>query len=355
VSIAVFRATTLLAAAPAHHHGRFILLFIVVILLAVGVTLLAQRHHHRRPPDQTTGPEITVTAVAEVARRHNGPRVKFLAWFALAGVAVYVAVDVLLKFLRPGYSLLYNAESDYGRGPWYWVMDLNFLLRCGLSLAVASALAGTVRPDSRLRGGLALLVAWAVCSGLLAFFADDPEGQRQHGSGLVHLALAFIAFVCVVIGTILISVSLRSDPAWRLVRGAMLVVAIAAAAAFLLLFFSAAGHKHAPGGLYERIFLGLELLWMTVAAARVTRVTEGRGAASGPSGRAGRRGSTDRRGPAFAARASGSASSSAAIWLAVFGAGLVGRSAPAADRAAGRKLVSEGRNPGPYRLDRTGR
>jgi hypothetical protein len=46
---------------------------------------------------------------------------------------------VLLGFLRPRYSLLYNAESDYGRGPWYWVMDLNFLLRCALSLAAAGA------------------------------------------------------------------------------------------------------------------------------------------------------------------------------------------------------------------------
>ncbi len=27
-------------------------------------------------------------------------------------------------------------------------------------------------------------------------------------------------------------------------------------------------HKHAPGGLYERLFLGLQLLWMVVAAAR---------------------------------------------------------------------------------------
>jgi hypothetical membrane protein len=281
VSIAVFRAMPLAAAAHAHGHaGRYILLFIVVILLAVGVILLVQRRRDRRPLDQTRGPGITVTAVAEVARRHDRPPVKFLAWFALAGVVVYVAVDVLLRFLRPGYSLLYNAESDYGRGPWYWVMDLNFLLRCALSLAVAGALSRTVRPDSRVRGGLALLVAWAVCSGLLAFFADDVEGKPLQGSGKVHLALGFIAFVCVAIGTILISVGLRSDPAWPSVRNVLLGIAVAGAAAFLLLF-SAAGHKHAPGGLYERIFLGLELLWMTVAAARVARITEGRGAAGG--------------------------------------------------------------------------
>jgi hypothetical membrane protein len=213
--------------------------------------------------------EITMTAVLDEPRQRDSlSRARFLAWFALAGIVVYVGIDVLLKFLRPQYSLLYNAESDYGRGPWYWVMDLNFLLRCALSLAVAGALARTVRTDTRVRGGLALLVVWAVCSGLLAFFADDLEGQPVHGSGRVHLALALIAFVCVAIGTVLISAGLRSDPAWRPVSALLLAVSIAGAAAFLLLG-TAAGHKHAPGGLYERIFLGLELLWMAVAAGYI--------------------------------------------------------------------------------------
>jgi Protein of unknown function (DUF998) len=147
-------------------------------------------------------------------------------------------------------------------------MDLNFLLRCALSLAVAGALARTVRPDGRVRNGLALLVIWSVCSGLLAFFADDPEGQPVTSSGVVHLTLAFIAFVCVTIGTGLISISLRSDPAWRPVSGLLFAISLAGVAAFLLLG-TAAGHQHAPGGLYERIFLGLQLLWMAVAAGYI--------------------------------------------------------------------------------------
>jgi hypothetical membrane protein len=199
-------------------------------------------------------------------------RARLLARLALAGVAVYVAIDVLLAFLRPGYSLLYNAESDYGRGPWYWVMDLNFLLRCALSLAIAGALYGTARLGGRARGGLALLVTWAVCSGLLAFFADDIEGTPQHGSGIVHLVLAFIAFTAVTIGAILISASLLSDPAWRPAAPVLLAVSVAGALAYLLLG-TAQKHHHAPGGLYERIFLGLELLWIVIAAIAASRRT----------------------------------------------------------------------------------
>jgi Protein of unknown function (DUF998) len=175
---------------------------------------------------------------------------------------------VLLAFLRPRYSLLYNAESDYGRGPWSWVMDVNFLLRCALSLALVGALSRTIRPDARARAGLVLLAIWAACSGLLAFFADDLEGQPLHFSGVVHLTLAFIAFTCVVIGTILISSSLVSDPAWHSAGTVLLVISLAGAAAYLLLG-AAAGHKHAPGGLYERIFLELELLWIALAAGYI--------------------------------------------------------------------------------------
>ncbi|HXW46042.1 MAG TPA: DUF998 domain-containing protein [Streptosporangiaceae bacterium] len=216
-------------------------------------------------------------------RRHHLQTAKTLGWCALAGVIAYVAVDVLLRFLRPGYSLLYNAESDYGRGPWFWVMDLNFLLRCALSLAVVGALARVPRVDSRdsrATGGRVLLVIWAVCSGLLAFFADDVEGQPLNASGLVHLTLAFVAFVCVAVGTILISASLRSDPGWRPTGTVLLVISALGAAAFLLLA-SAAGHKHAPGGLYERIFLGLELLWIALAGYRSARLPADRAPRAG--------------------------------------------------------------------------
>ncbi len=92
--------------------------------------------------------------------------------------------------------------------------------------------------------------------------------QPVRGSGIAHLALAVVAFICVAVGTILISVSLRSDPAWHTARTVLLAVSLAGAAAFLLLG-AGFGHKHGPGGLYERIFLGLELLWIALAAGYI--------------------------------------------------------------------------------------
>src|SRR5579871_6837703 len=98
---------------------------------------------------------------------------------AIAGVVLYVALDVALVFLRPRFSVLHNAESDYGsKGRFAWVMDANFLLRCALSLAVVKALARLPRAGGRSRAGLVALATWAVTSGLLAFFPDDPVGTK---------------------------------------------------------------------------------------------------------------------------------------------------------------------------------
>jgi len=53
---------------------------------------------------------------------------------SLIGVVLYAAIDTALVFLRPEFSILRNAESDYGsRGAWAWLMDLKFVLRCLLA------------------------------------------------------------------------------------------------------------------------------------------------------------------------------------------------------------------------------
>jgi hypothetical membrane protein len=193
------------------------------------------------------------------------------AWVAIAGVVAYTAIDVALVFLRPRFSVLHNAESDYGsNGPYAWLMDLNFVLRCVLSLAVVRALALAVGHGRRLCTGLALLTVWSVASGLLAFFPDDPVGTETHGLGKVHLAVAGIAFVAVVLGTRVVTRALRAEDAWRPVTAPLAVLSWGALVPILLL-----GHSHlrshSLGGLFEKIFLAMELLWLLVAAAWLAR------------------------------------------------------------------------------------
>ncbi len=192
----------------------------------------------------------------------------------LVGTVLYAAIDTALVFLRPQLSFLHSAESDYGSlGNWDWLMDLNFLLRGALSLAAVRAISfavGDGQQSGRLRRGLRLLQIWAVASALLAFFPDDPAGTQSRWHGDVHLVLAFVAFLCVVLGAIIVTTALRPIPRWSRISGPLTVLAWGALIPLLLL-----GHthfrRHSIGGLYEKVFLGVELLWLLVAALAAGR------------------------------------------------------------------------------------
>ncbi|HVB13228.1 MAG TPA: DUF998 domain-containing protein [Candidatus Dormibacteraeota bacterium] len=205
------------------------------------------------------------TATAPAAPRVAASR---LALLASLGVVIYLVIDGLLAVLRPDVSLLHQAESDYGVGPYSWLMDLNFLLRCALSLAAAGAILRLGAGSGRLRVGAGLLCAWGIGSGILAFFPDDPPGTPVTSAGGVHLIVALIAFLCVAVGTIVLSIGFRHFPELVAVSPLLLVLSLVAVVPLLLL-----GHTHFQAhsldGLYERSFLALELLWLLVVALKL--------------------------------------------------------------------------------------
>jgi hypothetical membrane protein len=184
------------------------------------------------------------------------------------GVVIYVAIDIALAFLRPDYSLLHNAESDYGRGPYFWLMDINFILRCLLSLTLVKALLNNFPKNNPITRAGFWLGLWAVASGLLAFFTDNPYGYPKLQSGPIHLLLGFVAFIGVMIAMVLFS---RLATAMKLSRVAAYSQVTLTVIAFLSLFLM--GHAgirpHSLGGLYERIFLGSVLLWEVILALSI--------------------------------------------------------------------------------------
>jgi hypothetical membrane protein len=185
---------------------------------------------------------------------------------ALGGILLYGAIDVLLAFIDPRYSLLHNAESDYGVGPNAWLMDVNFVLRGVLSVAAVVALWRASAPAARSRPGVVLLLVWAAASGLLAFFPDDPLGQPATQSGRIHIWLAALAFLGIFVGAIMVTLRLGADRGWQKIRPVMLGLAVLAVLPAVLLG-RAIGRPQADFGLFERLFLGLELAWMAVVAA----------------------------------------------------------------------------------------
>jgi len=129
--------------------------------------------------------------------------------------------------------------------------------------------------DGRRRSPAGGSATWALASGALAFFPDDPVGTKTHGLGAVHLALAEVAFVAVIVGTVAGSRAARAGGPLRASASALTVLAYGALVPVILL-----GHAkltvHSLGGLYEKLFLAFEMLWLAVAALTIlsTRHTE---------------------------------------------------------------------------------
>jgi hypothetical membrane protein len=196
----------------------------------------------------------------EIDHHAVGPT-RGVAVAVLAAIAGYVAIDIVLAAVRRDYSLISNAESDYGRGRDAWLMDTNFGLRALLSLAAAWVLS---RSSAIARWPVWLIVVWAVSSGLLGLFPDNPPGYPKHPSGSVHLILAVIAFTAIVVATTAVSITLAKEGGWGRARPVLLGLCVVAIVAYLVLPKTLA-HTHGIGGAVERTFLAAELLWLVVA------------------------------------------------------------------------------------------
>jgi hypothetical membrane protein len=198
---------------------------------------------------------------------------------AIAGALAYIAIDIALAFADPWYSLLHSAESDYGVGPNAWLMDINFVLRGVFSLAAILAVAQTTRAQARSRLGIALLGLWAACSALLAFFPDNPVGTPITQDGRIHLVLAGVAFLALAAGAVVISLRVGADPHWRAARTPLLVLSLVAIVPGVVAILTIR-RPHGDFGLFERIFLGLEILWLVIAAISARMAARMEGASS---------------------------------------------------------------------------
>jgi len=195
-----------------------------------------------------------------------------LASLSLLGIAIYVALDIILGFLPPHYSVIHQPESDYGVGPYGYLMGINFIVRGLFTLACVAALWG--RRTLKSRGewvGAGLLVLWAICSMLLAAFPTDIEGAVATTHGKLHGLLALIAFPAALIGELILSSRLRNDAGWQRFMRLPWIVAWLALPAFLWTGATVArvsAHR-GTAGLAERVFLALVIAWIGIIAFRL--------------------------------------------------------------------------------------
>jgi Protein of unknown function (DUF998) len=202
---------------------------------------------------------------------------------AMAGVTLYVVVDVILQFLPPHYSAIRDAESNLAVGPYGWIMNLNFLGRAATTACAVVAISRVGRASPLRSAGLVLLAAGGVASAILAFFPTDIHPDTQGDSnaaavtyssvGVVHLTLATIGFLAALAAVIALTLWLARVPQLTHARPAAAGFAVLAIAGLLALGLS---FTLAPRilGLAERICLAGILGWTFVACAGIRSIPE---------------------------------------------------------------------------------
>ena len=192
-------------------------------------------------------------------------------WVVVAGVILYVILDVVAQLLPPHYSPVSQAESALAVGKYGWIMTINFLNRGILSLLFIYAFLRTVDiakiSRAQFRTGAYLLGLWAVGAILLAVFPTDVPATPVSLHGAIHLVVAIVAFIGGAFGTLAISQKLGEDQTSQGLKRIALplseLVVVLWAVEFVLPFIFP--HLNSRiGGLTERLFLGSVLLWIGV-------------------------------------------------------------------------------------------
>lgn len=207
----------------------------------------------------------------DVSRRTDRP----LVAVTVVLVTVYIVINVVLALLRPDYSVIGDVESDYGRGRFSWLMDIDFVIRGVLSITALIVLARRriARPWTGILVGI-----WAVTSALLAFFPTNIVGRPRIPSGPVHTGLATVGFIAIAIATVAMSVRIQRRSAGPRVAATGLLVVSGLGALFLLGLRPATALHGA--GLDERLFLLSQLVWLAWASMSTTTIVADREPAS---------------------------------------------------------------------------
>jgi hypothetical protein len=194
---------------------------------------------------------------------------------AMAGVAVYVVVDVVLQFLPPHYSVVSDAESNLAVGPFGWIMNLNFLGRAVTTLCAIVAINRIDQVSGLRRSGVFLMATGGLCSAVLAFFPTDVDaGSGLHAAttaGTVHLYVAGVGFLAALAGILVLTRWMRSAPELAKAYPAAFILAAVTAIGFASLGLSVAVGPELLG-LAERVCLAGVLGWVLVVCRAIRRL-----------------------------------------------------------------------------------
>ena len=219
----------------------------------VGLILaLLVAHAGRRRVDRIAGVGRDVPASERIGLAAILQRIVLLC------AAYYVIAIVVLHILGPEFDPRFRFMSEYALGDHGWLMTTTFFVLGLAVFAVAAGIRYTYQSSRSGRIGFGLLTVAAVFVCLAGVFKDS----------LPHLLAGVVFFPSVVMAVLILSWSFRQAAAWHSIFRATFAIALA----MLTLLVLMEADVGTPG-LYQRIFLFLLLLWLSIVVHRMFRLT----------------------------------------------------------------------------------
>jgi Protein of unknown function (DUF998) len=181
-------------------------------------------------------------------------------WIVFACAAYYVIVGAALHFLEPEYDPRYRFMSEYAWSAHGWLMTTTFFVLALALFTVAVAARNLYRPSRSARVGFGLLVVGAAGICVAGAFRGFPLHEVGSAVGLPSVVMAALLF----------SWSFRQASGWQSFFPVALLIALGMFTALLSMIVDVG-----MLGLQQRIFLFLTLVWLSIVAHRLVKVTTG--------------------------------------------------------------------------------
>jgi len=198
------------------------------------------------------------------------------SFFATAAIACFtyaLLTIIVLHVLRPDYAPASHMISDYGVGPYGWVMVTWFVATsCGcLMLLLGLSRSGLNSITARL--GVLLLGIASIGLLVSAVFPTDLAGGPRTRAGEIHTISFLVNIGSIIVATVLLSLSFGSSPRWRTYRSTAVVLTLLILVAFVIQFRTL--HRGMPYGLANRLFVAVLFAWFLATAFRLRTLARG--------------------------------------------------------------------------------
>jgi hypothetical membrane protein len=195
----------------------------------------------------------------------------FLALVALVGIAVKFLIIAAFHFVRPDVNPVVEPISNYGVGPYGFLLTVADIGSVVATLALVVGLFLGMAPAARSYVGLFLLGLTGVAELVAGIFPIDV-GAEVTTAGTIHNIAGNISFFCFPIAAILLSLRMGKDEQWRSLRRPAFALSIVV---ILTVILTVVGANLGIGyGVAQRVANVAVVVWMFVLALHLRSVAQ---------------------------------------------------------------------------------